>query len=178
MFPAVDDGDAVSEEVHFGLLESAIMSGVRAFLVLQLIRFAEACTFRGCALEIVRKQAGDDAVINACTLSPLAFHVDHVCRGLIVRRRPMTLLRMRLRDEQQYRRGCHRPGCRNEDSQIHFPSFHGCAMDFHLPDLTCPIFVPDRYSDLAGAGCRNLAQLGRNVQTDARLQPILFSPHA
>ena len=61
MFPAVDDGDAVSEEVHFGLLESAIMSGMCALLVLQFIRFAEACTFRGCALEIVRKQAGDDA---------------------------------------------------------------------------------------------------------------------
>jgi hypothetical protein len=89
-------------------------------------------------LEIVGKQTSDHTVINAHTLSPLALHVDDVFRGLIVGRRPVTLLRMRQRDEHQDRRGCH-----GEDSRIHFSLVSWLRDGF---PLTCPIFVPDRYS--------------------------------
>jgi hypothetical protein len=33
MFAAIDKGNAVSEEVHFRIIGSAIMSGARAFLI-------------------------------------------------------------------------------------------------------------------------------------------------
>src|SRR5258708_13720006 len=46
MFAAVDNGKTVSEETHFSLIKSAIMSGACAFLVLQFISLREARTFR------------------------------------------------------------------------------------------------------------------------------------
>ena len=46
MFAAVDNGKTVSEETHFSLIKSAIMSGACAFLVLQFISLCEARTFR------------------------------------------------------------------------------------------------------------------------------------
>jgi len=42
MFTAIDNGDTVSEEMHFGLIEPTIMRGACALLVLQFIGFGEA----------------------------------------------------------------------------------------------------------------------------------------
>src|ERR1017187_1891694 len=46
MFAAIDNGDTVSEKMHFGLIEPAIMRGACALLVLQFIGFREVRTFR------------------------------------------------------------------------------------------------------------------------------------
>ena len=56
------------------------------------------------AFLVVGKETGNHAVINAYTLSPLAFHIDDVFRCLILGRSPLTLLGV-CRDEQQERRG-------------------------------------------------------------------------
>ena len=44
MFAAIDNGNAISDETHFRFIQSAIMSGAWAFLVLQFIGFREALT--------------------------------------------------------------------------------------------------------------------------------------
>ena len=46
MFAAINDGDAVSEEMHLGLIEPAAMRAVCAPLIPQFIGFREACTGR------------------------------------------------------------------------------------------------------------------------------------
>src|SRR6185437_11421642 len=46
MFAAIDQGEIVSEEMYFGLIESAIMSGACPLLVLEFIGLLEACTLR------------------------------------------------------------------------------------------------------------------------------------
>ena len=73
MFAAIDNGDILSEEMHFRLIEPAIMRGACALFVLQFISFCEARAFRGRALEIFGKQASDYAIVDADTLGPLAF---------------------------------------------------------------------------------------------------------
>jgi hypothetical protein len=46
VFATIDDGEIISEEMYFGLIESAIMSGACPLLVLEFIGFPEACTLR------------------------------------------------------------------------------------------------------------------------------------
>ena len=46
VFAAIDDGEIVSEEMYFGLIKSAIMSGACTLLVLEFIGLLEACALR------------------------------------------------------------------------------------------------------------------------------------
>src|SRR5437868_4951447 len=70
---------------------------VWAFFIAELIYLAVALAASAGALEIVGQQLGDNSIIRANAFGPLALHVDHELRGLVVGfgpiRSPMALLR-------------------------------------------------------------------------------------
>src|SRR4051812_39780467 len=89
VFAAIDDGHIVAEKMHVGLVKSAIMSAAHGLLVYELVDFGEMRALDAGPLKILSKQFGDDAIVGADALCPLAFHLDEVLRGLLVGGCPM-----------------------------------------------------------------------------------------
>ena len=62
------------------------------FFIAQFIRLVESLPASARALKIGSQQLRDNSVVRANAFGPLAFHVDHELRGLVVRCGPMALL--------------------------------------------------------------------------------------
>jgi hypothetical protein len=65
MFAAIGKGNGVTEEADANFAEAAVAGGAGGFLVSQLIGLGEAFAIWGCALEVLGKQTGHNAVVDA-----------------------------------------------------------------------------------------------------------------
>src|SRR5258707_12159055 len=75
-----------------GIVECAAVRRVWAFFIAQFILFVVGLAASAGALKIVGQQLRDNSIICANAFGPLAFHVDHEFRGLIVGVGLMALL--------------------------------------------------------------------------------------
>src|ERR1700722_9339897 len=65
-----------------------------ALFIAQLIRLVKALAASARALKIVGQQLSHNSIVRTNPLGPLALHVDHELRSLVVGRSPTALLRI------------------------------------------------------------------------------------